>query len=198
MDNTTDTKKEYRYIKSYRNYRNARNAAWDILIEDGIRSLPIPIYDICEERGILIKDCDSLDTDGIAQIIAGEPVIMLSGKIKDKGRRNFTIAHELGHIILMHKDKYDLVQSDPKDPDCNIEVNANIFAARLLAPACVLWGCNARTPEQIMALCCIGKDTARLRARRMEELYSRGKFLTSEKEEQVYCQFLAFMDENRF
>lgn len=72
-----------------------------------------------------------------------------------------------------------------------------MFAGRLVAPACVLWGCNARTPEQITKLCDISLDAARLRADRMRVLYKREKFLSSPLEKKVYQQFEAFIAENQ-
>ena len=189
---------EYRYNKNYRNYRKSRNAAWDILIENKIDKLPVPIYHICVNMGIDIKWYDGSMGEGFVQYIDDTPTIILSSRIKNEGRSRFTVAHELGHIILAHKNNIDLIRDDPKNPDSKIEQNANIFAARLLAPACVLWGCNARTPEQIMELCNISYTAALYRAERMEELYKRGKFLTSDKEKQVYEQFLPFIDEHMF
>ncbi len=189
---------EYRYNKSYRNYRKSRNAAWDILIEDEISTLPVPIVQICLNRDIDIKWYDGSQGEGFVQFIDGRPTIFVSSKIKNTGRARFTIAHELGHIILYHENSFELVKNNPKNPDSKVEQNANIFAARLLSPACVLWGCNAKTPEQIMQLCNISYTAALYRAQRMEKLYKRGKFLTSDKEKQVYEQFLGFIDEHIF
>ena len=78
-----------------------------------------------------------------------------------------------------------------------MEQAANVFASRLLAPACVLWGCGVRTPEEIAALCRISYQAARFRAERMELLYRRGRFLTSPMERELYERFLPFILEYR-
>ncbi len=70
-----------------------------------------------------------------------------------------------------------------------------MFAARLLAPACVLWGLRLHTWEEMADVCAISKPAAINRAARMEELYRRQKFLTSPLEQRVYEQFKPFIDE---
>lgn len=73
--------------------------------------------------------------------------------------------------MLHHSGK--LKNHEPADGDATVEQAANVFASRLLAPACVLWGCGVHTPEQIAALCSISLPAARFRAARMAELYER-------------------------
>ncbi len=197
--------KHYTSYKSYRHYKKSRDAAWDILIDDEIKMLPIPIMQICINREIPIKWYDGSLGEGLTQFIAGEPTILLSSKIKNHGRTRFTLAHELGHIILNHNEEFNKIEESQQlsEPEkrkeiAQLERDANIFAARIMAPACVLWGCNAKTPEQIMQLCDISYTAASYRAMRMEELVKRGKFLESEKENRLYEQFYAFVDEHRF
>ena len=69
-----------------------------------------------------------------------------------------------------------------------------MFASRLLAPACVLWALNARTPEEIAALCQISHQAAKFRAERMAILYERNRFLSSPLERKVYDQFKEFIE----
>lgn len=99
--------------------------------------------------------------------------------------------------MLGHVGKYKLVNRKPNPDDRPIEQAANVFASRLLAPACVLWGCGAKTPEQIAALCGISHKAAQFRADRMEMLYKRNKFLSSPLEREVYRQFAAYIEENK-
>lgn len=112
-------------------------------------------------------------------------------------RRRFTLAHELGHILLGH-----LLIDTPlgrtfDDSKPHIETSADVFAARLLAPACVLWGLNLYEPEDIARFCNISLQAAAIRAERMEVLRKRGKFLTSPLERRVYKQFEDFIKNNR-
>lgn len=67
-----------------------------------------PISDltnILENLGILIvyiKNKNNLfnDFDGLSEIVNNIPIIVLLDNIKDGARQRFTIAHELGHLLL--------------------------------------------------------------------------------------------------
>lgn len=176
---------------NYQDYQKARDQAWAILVDQHITSLPVRVGEICRNLGITVKISDDLDErtgDGCSFFISDDPVCLISRKCSVQ-RQRFTLAHELGHILRGDVGKYRLVNREPSSTDNPIEQAANIFASRLLAPACVLWGCRAREPEQIAALCDISLAAARWRAERMKVLYERNKFLTSPKERQVYEQF---------
>lgn len=105
--------------------------------------------------------------------------------------------HELGHLVLGHVSQYTLVNREPSRGENPVEQVANVFASRLLAPARVLWGCNARTPEDIMRLCKISRCAAEFRTERMAVLYRRNRFLASPLERRVFRQFLPFIAANR-
>ena len=107
------------------------------------------------------------------------------------------LIHELGHILLGHVGKYDLVSREPSSKDNSIERAANVFASRLLAPACVLWGCGVNSAREIAQLCNISQAAAEFRWMRMQTLYKRGKFLTSPMERQVYQQFGSYIESHR-
>lgn len=110
-------------------------------------------------------------------------------------RIRFTVAHELGHIVLGHVSPggITIANREPDPQDDPKEIAANQFAARLLAPACVLWGLDLHTAKEIAQVCRISKQAAEFRAERMNVLYSRNKFLTSQIERRLFQQFLPFM-----
>lgn len=173
----------------YRDYQNARDWVWHLLIKHRINSLPVRVSEICKREGIKIKLCDQgSSVDGRSAVIFGVPYIYYNDKCSI-GRQRFTVAHELGHIKLGHVGKYELLNREPCSQDNPIEQAANVFASRLLAPACVLWGCGVQSANDIVKLCDISKQSAEYRMERMRELYQRKKFLTSSLERQVYAQF---------
>ena len=183
---------------NYKDYQNARDAAWRLLIDLGIKELPIRTGAVCKALGVRIKLYTPTDgeSDGMSAMAGVVPIIMVSSEAQP-ARQRFTAAHELGHILLGHVGRYELVNREPSPQDNPIEQAANVFASRLLAPACVLWGCNARTPEQIASLCDISLQAARFRAERMAMLYQRDKFLTSPLEREVYRQFADYIAAHR-
>lgn len=177
----------------YREYKNSRDLAWRVLINEGVTELPVKVGALCRSMGIMVRYFEPVgDSDGYSMIGNGQARIFVSSKCPVP-RQRFTAAHELGHILLGHTGKYELVNREPDAKDNPIEQAANVFASRLLAPACVLWALDARTPEEIATLCQISHQAASFRAERMKILYERGMFLASPLERQVYQQFSEFI-----
>ena len=178
---------------NYKDYQNSRDMAWKILLQENVTELPVKAGELCRQMGIRVAYFEAQeDDDGKSTIIDGQPWILIA-KDKPIRRQRFTCAHELGHILLGHTGKYKLVNREPSRGDNPIEQEANVFASRLLAPACVLWALNARTPAEIVNLCDISYQAAEFRAERMAILYQRNRFLTSPLERAVYEQFSDFI-----
>ena len=181
----------------YTDYQNARDLSWQIIIQENINTLPVDIVSLCRTLGIVVKYyIPDDDNDGKSLIIDGTPYIFVSSKCS-RQRKRFTIAHELGHILLGHVGKYKLVNRELSPNDNSIEQAANVFASRLLAPACVLWGCHIRTAKDIVDLSDISITAAEYRMERMKILYQRNKFLISPLERQVYEQFKKFISNHQ-
>lgn len=90
-----------------------------------------PISDLIntlENIGILIIQIDNPDNrfddfDGLSEYVNNIPVIVLLNGINDGARQRFTIAHELGHLVL-------IISNDNLDE----EKLCNRFASSLLMP----------------------------------------------------------------
>lgn len=179
-------------------YKNIRDAAWQCLIDYGIASLPVDLIKIKNSAGIkLSKNSEVHELSGGESglcIFNGDDWYIVYDDEATKGRRRFTIAHEFGHIFLGHElakgyhGRRTFNTYKPKD-----ETEADTFAARLLAPACVLWGLDLHKWEDIARVCDISEAAAKIRAERMAILYGRQKFLTSPLERKVYEQFQTFI-----
>lgn len=197
---------------NYRNYKKSRDAALQILIDCNVQCLPVNLNQICKHLGIktysyfkgksILTELDLLEasalTDGMSLLLGDTPVVLYNSDEISEGRMRFTVTHEIGHIILGHLRANDVtvINREPSSSDNPFETAANQFAARLLAPACVLWGLGVHTPEDIANVCNISITAATFRAERMEELYKRNRFLASPLERAVYAQFLPYINES--
>ena len=177
----------------YKEYKTSRNLAWDILSREGVNELPVKVSDICAGLGIALKGYRSTDSNpGFCNIMDGQPYIFVDLGA-NRALRRFTAAHELGHILLGHVGEFThLLDATPRYTRDH-ERAADAFAMRLLAPACVLWGCDVVCAEEISKLCEISLYTAQQRMSRMKRLYERSKFLLSPEEKAVYEQFWPFI-----
>lgn len=185
----------------YKRYQQVRDAVWQTLIDYKVVDLPVSLYSICKMSEIkLIKNSvsHSLNENESGMSVFQHGIwYVIYDDSELKTRTRFTIAHELGHIFLGHEMKNGLYTRKNNMFKPTDETEADMFAARLLAPACVLWGINAQTAEQIASVCNISHEAAQIRAERMEILRKRGKFLTSPLEQQVYKQFENYIKNNR-
>ena len=195
---------------NYLSYQNARDTVWGLIIKHDISSLPVKISEVCRREGIrmisysagreLIKflclENYAEANDGFSTESSGSRIIFYNDKCT-VGRQRFTVAHELGHHILGHVGKYALTCREPHAEDNPIEREANVFASRLLAPACVLWGLGVQSADEISRLCGISRQAAEFRMERMKLLYQRKRFLISPLEWEVYALFKPYIRKHR-
>lgn len=171
---------------NYTKYKYSRNLSWEILIQENITELPIKLAPLCRQMGIrIIRYADipgfaERDKDGCSAVINGQYCILYDETLSNT-RKRFTIAHELGHVIMKHSGL-------PDD-----ETEANIFASRLLMPACVLHECGVKSAADIMELCDVSRTAAEIRFERLTVLRQRGKFYTHPLERKVYEQFKGYI-----
>lgn len=179
---------------NYGIYKGIRGAAWQCLIDCDIMSLPVSVSRIMRHYGI---DMVYNGNVGILQpsesgriIVTDKPRVV----IRDEHpipRQRFTAMHELGHYLLGHLgEQMELSRSDVKKPQ---ETEADMFAVRVLMPACVLWGLDLHSPAEIARACNVSMQAAERRARRMEELYARNMFLSDPLERKAFEQFKDFL-----
>lgn len=183
----------------YRKYAHVRDAAWQTLIDYDVRRLPVSLSDICRSAGIkLLKNSAAhmlREGEFGVSVKQGAVWYIIYDDSDTIQRGRFTVAHELGHIFLGHEMLYGYHTRKTNIAKPAAETEADMFAARLLAPACVLWGIGVETTEDIAAVCNISYTAADIRSRRLELLRFRRKFLTSPLEKQVFNNFSVFIEE---
>ncbi len=185
----------------YGKYKNIRNASWQCIIDYNITKLPISLVSIANKSNIQIVKNSVVNLlrateRGISVYDGDKWLIVYDDNIKTSVSR-FTVAHEFGHIFLGHELKkgYYARTFDKNKPE--VEQAADMFAARLLAPACVLHELQALSAEQIAKVCNISISAAVVRSERMKVLEARNKYYLHPLERRVREQFDSFIKENR-
>lgn len=190
-------------------YKYARDMSWKFLIDCNVASLPVDVAGVCVKRGYILRNYKEGEqiieifglsnqkslSDGFTVRHKGQYYIFYNEQCSP-GRQRFTIAHELGHIVLGHLDdgQYTEINREPAPGNAPEETQANQFAARLLAPACVLHALNVRSAEEVSQICGISHRAAEFRLARLRVLDQRGKYYTSPLEQKVYEQFRPFLE----
>ena len=131
-----------------------KNHAWAeaqrILKEFDFSRLPIPVDRIAKRLGATIRfsPMDNEELSGMIFVKNGVPIIGINS-LHHPNRQRFTIAHELGHLVMHRKEIESVVHIDTefrtlmrdeesaKGKDI-IEIEANNFASELLVPESAL------------------------------------------------------------
>ncbi len=199
-------------------YKKARDLAWKILINNDIRALPVDVVSICKRERINLftysQSMNFIKSLGLEDNAKDNDAFSLNSMIfyddtKPRERQRFSIAHELGHILL-HSErggKATVYNREPSPCDNPIETEANIFASRILAPLCVLQFLNLNSIKEISEFCEISFTAAKLRFARLCEIRQRnshrrkeknhGTFLISKLERSIVENFRDFIEKNK-
>lgn len=128
-------------------------------------SLPVEVtFDsfasFCEKTGYPRADLGGAGADGVTLRQRGQYIVLWNEAIENDRRRAFTLAHEVGHILLGHANE---------TPEAE-EKEANAFAASLLAPAIAVRYLEKRdgipmTEERLSAYFFLSGEAAKNRLR---------------------------------
>jgi Zn-dependent peptidase ImmA (M78 family)/DNA-binding XRE family transcriptional regulator len=118
-----------------------RAAAELLLLRAGVTRPPIEVAQLAEKCGVRVipHELPEALSGALLQLEDGAVITVNEGQFP--GRQRFTIAHELGHLLLRHHDRFHIDLSEPtaigEPPGYNWvhEREANEFAASLLMPA---------------------------------------------------------------
>lgn len=190
------------YTRSYGTYRKRRSAAWQCLIDCQIDRLPVSVSHITRQMNIGLYEYGAnaklisgsglgelLHASGFAYMDPNGKMMIFYNEALSRQEIRCTIAHELGHVLLGHMGADAPLGQLLSPADSKLEMEADSFAVRILAPSCVLWGKGAYTAKAISSLCDISMDFAKNRASRMRILRKRNVWLKAPLEQQVYRQF---------
>lgn len=125
---------------------SARNRAEKLIVEQGIRSLPVKVDQVAKHLGLRVELADlGPDVSGLLVTKDDRSHIFVHEDHAPK-RQRFTIAHEVGHFVLghqftdgehVHVDRGNFISQRGPRASAGIdprEIEANQFAASLLMP----------------------------------------------------------------
>jgi hypothetical protein len=128
-------------------YSLARRRAQQLLEDGGVTEAPVPLERLAELcRATIRYEPFAGEVSGMVHCRPGGGGIIGVNSEHSKTRQRFTIAHELGHLLLHADEEFhidekrplarrDAVSSQAIDPR---EMEANQFAAELLMPAALV------------------------------------------------------------
>jgi len=115
------------------NVGGARNIARKLLKDARMKEIPVSLYKIIRhmeaQHNLEVLRFPLGAVDGLLVMVNGLPTIGFNGDTAWV-RRRFTIAHEVGHLMLGHTLECGI--------DTNEEAEANQFGAELLMPLAIL------------------------------------------------------------
>ncbi len=129
-----------------RRLARARRTAQGVLKEHALVSAPVRVDEIAKQHAHLLYEEMDADISGmlipLPEPDRGKRWAIVVNKKHPKVRQRFTIAHELGHLLMhafttAHADRgYKLRFRDSRSSEGNVfeEIEANQFAAELLMP----------------------------------------------------------------
>lgn len=140
--------------------REITSRAESLLTENAVKAPPVPVQRIANSLDVQLR-YSPLDDElsGMIYVKGGTPIIGINA-LHHPNRQRFTIAHEIGHLILhrsqitkeVHVDKAfpmlmrDSVSAAGVD---KMEIEANLFAAALLMPQVLLANALGNEPFDI-------------------------------------------------
>lgn len=162
-------------MKITQNYIDKCSFASKILIESNIKFFPLnPLviakhydilvvsYDWFEKQGLgSQKSCLEISKDGFCFCDCDKYFIVYNDKISSKGRRRFTITHELAHILLGHinQNNCTLAYNDNYLRK-QIEIEADMLAVCLLAPLSIAHMCDISTIKEMQYVFGLSKEAS--------------------------------------
>jgi Zn-dependent peptidase ImmA (M78 family) len=180
--------------------------ACEFLLTQGIDSLPLNPFDIIHQNhwGLVTYSdlCTFVPSSACISDIAltcqsnygftvyngNNYCIAYNEAISVKSRVNFTLMHEVGHIVCGH---FDGSGSTLESGDYRrLEVEANFFATNVLAPAAVVTACGFNTPQLLHCACGISFEAAKVRLRQLQN------FISTPADEKIRRAFSTYIKVN--
>lgn len=163
----------------YNQYKDARDLVWKILTQYKIVDFPFNISRLARKMNIDVNEVSYLPNGAYAVSYKSNGNAYIDYVPTDNvAADRFTLAHELGHILLDNFSKDGVNEYQ--------EEQANMFAARLLAPMIIVREYDPKSAAELSDIFGISLESANIRFNRYLEIKKRNKFLTNSLEKEYY------------
>ena len=193
---------EYSYKEdslSIQKYYHISHLSRQCLIDNNVTELPVTLTQIISNNNWKLVQYEQLksinnktynklmsENSGFAEYTPSGNYIIFYDSSQPVTTQRFTIAHEIGHILLHH---FHI-------PVKTKEKEANMFASRLLMPMCVLYECKVKNAQEVATLCNVSLISATYRYERLLLVKNRKKFYTDKNEKKLKNKFKTFIKTN--
>ncbi len=153
-----------------REYERIESLVVDLYEEVGVTEVPIDAFAIARKKNYLLKPFTQLKNMAIRRVYGlsadgfslydpeKQCFVIFYDNLQCKERQRFTIMHEIGHILLGHKDESDLANQ-----------MANYFAGYSLAPYPIMDLYRIEDCIQLAKFFGVSRDCAQLCTKRYEK-----------------------------
>jgi Zn-dependent peptidase ImmA (M78 family) len=157
----------------------SESEAIELLEELGITELPVISQDLCGILDIFYIETTFESIDGLLIIDPNRKTLIgVNSEIREQGRKNFTCAHEIGHLCMDSQNQSEFYCSRDVIESFKLkihpfELEANKFAAELLMPQFIFQPLvSARQPgwDSIKELAALSQTTLTATAKRFVDL----------------------------
>lgn len=201
------------YTKTTR-YDFAVESAYDFILEQEINALPVDPFKICKSNNwklekaseiaydlncsveyLLEKKLRTKDGIVIYSPTTDEYSIIYNDTMRNQDRIRWTIAHEIGHIVLNHlsSSQTSLLRNELSDSKySSYEKEADCFAGILMAPPIILNRLNLDKYYQIQQVCKLSYHASISRCDYIKKFYSFERF--NDYSECILSQFKKFIN----
>jgi rubrerythrin len=200
-------------IPSEPRYSRTKKIALDFIIEEGLCGLPIDPFKIafshgwkieaagdiakdlkCSHEYLLHKYVKSKDGAAFYCKETNEYNIVFNEKVRSTGRIRWTLAHEIGHIVLGHLNDYNqstISRGLTENAYDILEKEAHYFAGQVLAPPVILHKLKINSVSKLKNICKLSDEAASIRYNHLIEWIHKGKILPVERD--IISQFYSFI-----
>jgi Zn-dependent peptidase ImmA (M78 family) len=131
--------------------KHIRVTAERLIASNGVKAAPVPVEQLASALGAVVRREPAEDdlSGFLMRAVVGRRAVIGVNSTHHPNRQRFTIAHEIGHLLLHDGDKIHVdrtgqvyqvnLRSDASSAGTDVdEIEANAFAAELLMPGNLL------------------------------------------------------------